>query len=158
MGLRGRRMPQERTHSNSDAPGPPWALLQQRAIQSRDTGPNGTTKTHTYSPFPSWALLPTVRPVHPSRRETGVGYSHIAWSCPFYVWDERQKIHCEAGVIMPPDRKMMSQYTRKYCANLPGWERCSLARCLLAHYDRQEERRRAEIMRKAPGQRRANKG
>lgn len=66
MGLRGRRMPQERTHSNSDAPGPPWALMQEKAIQSHATGPNGTTRIQTYSPFPSWAHLPTVQTAHPS--------------------------------------------------------------------------------------------
>lgn len=87
-----------------------------------------------------------------------MGYSHITWTCPFFVWDERQKIHCEAGVIMPPDKKTMSHYARMYCANLPGWERCSLARCLVEHYDRKYERERERGRKRGPALKGAGKG
>lgn len=67
-----------------------------------------------------------------------MGYSHITWTCPFFKWDEKMAVHCEAGVARFPDRTSIQAYSRDYCANLEQWRECSLAAALLAHYDRKE--------------------
>lgn len=67
-----------------------------------------------------------------------MGYSHITWACPFFTWDEKRAVHCEAGVIRFPDRTSIQDYSRAYCANVEQWHGCSLAAALLAHYDRKD--------------------
>ena len=68
-----------------------------------------------------------------------MGYSHISWACPFFTWDEKLAVHCEAGVVRFPDKVSIKEYSNHYCANLEQWRGCSLAAALLAHYDRKEQ-------------------
>ena len=67
-----------------------------------------------------------------------MGYSHITWCCPFFTWDEKKAVHCEAGVIRFPTRSAIQGYSKRYCANVEQWRGCSLAAALLAHYERTE--------------------
>lgn len=66
------------------------------------------------------------------------GYSNRLFQCPFFKWDELQKLHCEAAVVTIPARELQ-QYMDRYCASLPGWKTCPLASALLHHYDLEEE-------------------
>lgn len=65
------------------------------------------------------------------------GYTSRRFQCPFFKWDEKRKVHCEAGVIAMPLPEL-HQYMDDYCANHPGWKRCPLAESLGSYYDRQE--------------------
>ena len=70
-----------------------------------------------------------------------MGYSHLTWACPFFTWDEKLAVHCEAGVVRFPDQTSIREYSSNYCASVEQWRECSLAAALLAHYDRKEETR-----------------
>lgn len=71
-----------------------------------------------------------------------MGYSHITWCCPFFRWDAKRVVRCEAGRITFPDREAEKSHTKAHCASVDGWRRCSLASFLTEFYDRQEERDR----------------
>jgi len=63
-------------------------------------------------------------------------YSRRTWICPYFKYDEKRRVHCEAGVIRMPDEQAMKDLADAYCGNLPGWEKCPLARCMSAFYER----------------------
>lgn len=67
------------------------------------------------------------------------GYSSRAWACPFLKWDEKLKVHCEGGCVAFPDRDAYTEYTGRYCANVPGWQDCSLAASLMRYYERTDD-------------------
>lgn len=70
----------------------------------------------------------------------------ITVACPFYKWDESEKkgrntlccIYCEGGQLRMPDVRQKHAYLKKYCADIRGWQTCSLAKALYAFYDREE--------------------
>lgn len=66
-------------------------------------------------------------------------YSHRRWQCPYFKWDEKATIHCEAGVIRFPDRRACTQYETAFCASKDGWQYCSLSDALSEYYDRQDK-------------------
>ena len=68
-----------------------------------------------------------------------MGYRNITWACPFFTWDEKLAIHCEAGVVRCPDGRAVNEYTDRNCASVEGWEKCTLADMLLQFYERQED-------------------
>ncbi len=69
----------------------------------------------------------------------GLDYWHKDWKCPFFKWDERQKVACEGRcVVSMPDRKSALSFMDRYCADLNGWRGCSIAKALLDYYDRKE--------------------
>lgn len=63
------------------------------------------------------------------------GYSSRRFQCPFFKWDERQKVHCEAAVVTIPAREL-GTYMDRYCASETGWHDCPLAGALMEHYER----------------------
>lgn len=64
------------------------------------------------------------------------GYSSKTWACPFFKWDEKQKVHCEGGVVsLWP--KTYDDYTNAYCASVENWQKCSLAVYLVRQYDKE---------------------
>ena len=65
--------------------------------------------------------------------------SHKTWSCPFFVWDERLAVHCEGGRPRFPDYEAADKYTGDYCAGGQGWKDCTLAKNLMAYYQRTED-------------------
>lgn len=65
------------------------------------------------------------------------GYSSRTWTCPFFQWDERRKVHCEGGGIAFTDGETFSAYAEKYCGSLEGWKACSIAAALLKQYERE---------------------
>lgn len=66
-------------------------------------------------------------------------YSKLYWSCPFYKWDERLKIHCEGNRIAFHDQKGIQDYANQHCASPSGWKNCSIAKSLLEYYERKEQ-------------------
>ena len=55
--------------------------------------------------------------------------THIVFICPYYRADTKEGwIRCDCGKLMFGDRKEALRYFGQYCANNPGWERCSLAK------------------------------
>lgn len=63
------------------------------------------------------------------------GYSNRRFQCPFFQWDERRKVHCEGGlVVLPPPE--LKTYMDRYCAAMPGWQDCPIAKGLEASYER----------------------
>ena len=77
-----------------------------------------------------------------------MGHSHRNWICPYFSYDEKTRVHCEAGVIRMPDVPAMLAFARTYCGNLPGWEQCPLAQSMSAYYDRVEEQTKARNTRR----------
>ena len=69
-----------------------------------------------------------------SRKEVDMGYSNKTWQCPFFRWDERLCVHCEGGKVEFPDMKV-----RDYCADNPGWKKCTIASFLERFYEREED-------------------
>lgn len=69
----------------------------------------------------------------------GVGYSHKTWACPFFRWDERMCVHCEGGKVDFPDMDTRGEYIDRYCASVPGWEKCTIASSLENFYERKEK-------------------
>lgn len=66
-------------------------------------------------------------------------WSRRVWMCPYYRFDDRLKVKCDAGTIKFPDRYAIVKFADDYCGNLPGWEKCPLAMCMNDYFDRMEE-------------------
>lgn len=67
-------------------------------------------------------------------------YSSRLWACPFLKWDERLKVHCEGGCCVSfPDARARAGYIAQYCANMQGWQGCTIAAALLDYYDRRDD-------------------
>lgn len=66
-----------------------------------------------------------------------VGYSGRKFQCPFFRWDERQKVHCEGGAVCLPVPELR-RYMDRYCSSLQGWRDCPIAKSLEEYYDRKE--------------------
>jgi len=57
------------------------------------------------------------------------------WACPFYRWDAKQKLRCEAGGPAFACRDTYRAYTNAYCADAVNWKKCSLAAYLVRQYE-----------------------
>lgn len=66
------------------------------------------------------------------------GYSGRVWACPFFRWDERLRVHCEGGKMSLTDPRTFESYACRYCCDVDGWDRCSLAKALVEQYERRE--------------------
>lgn len=66
------------------------------------------------------------------------GYSSKTWACPFFKWDEKQKAHCEGGVVAFAVPETFDEFTSAYCASVDNWKRCSLAASLVRQYDKED--------------------
>lgn len=62
--------------------------------------------------------------------------SDVDFVCPYYRWSRGTRVGCEGECrVSLPDRSSFDRYVGTYCASLPGWERCSLARARNQYYD-----------------------
>lgn len=50
--------------------------------------------------------------------------------CPYYKYDEKRLLRCEAGHLDFYSAEQKSQYIEQYCANLSGYKYCTLASSL----------------------------
>lgn len=66
-------------------------------------------------------------------------YSHRNWACPFFKWDECDKIHCEGGRLVFRSRESITDYADRYCGSVDGWQRCTIAASIETYYDRLHE-------------------
>lgn len=67
-------------------------------------------------------------------------YSRRNWACPFFKWDECDKIHCEGGKLTFRSRKSIEDYAQKYCGSIEGWKKCTIAESVEMYYENCNER------------------
>jgi len=66
-------------------------------------------------------------------------YSRRTWCCPFYRYDEKNKVHCEGGsVFCVRDKSIFAAHADKYCGNAKGWRLCQIAVALEEFYEKRE--------------------
>lgn len=63
------------------------------------------------------------------------GYSHLSWACPYFAWDAKCVIKCERARLVFPTYEAEKNYANRYCANVDGWSRCTLAADLNNYYE-----------------------
>lgn len=82
-------------------------------------------------------------------KKVPMGYSHITWACPYFSYDAKRIVKCEAGRITFPDREAEREHTHAFCADVDGWKRCTLAALMSDYYERindaELERRKKEL-------------
>lgn len=61
------------------------------------------------------------------------------WICPFYQRAQTGVVSCEGGRMDFPSEDAFNDYTRRFCANNPGWRRCTIAQSLGRYYEREIE-------------------
>lgn len=67
-----------------------------------------------------------------------MSYWHRFCICPYYSYDEKLAVHCEAGKIKFKGDVAITDYMDKYCASYE-YEKCSLAKFLEEYYRRKYE-------------------
>ncbi len=65
-------------------------------------------------------------------------YYRLYWTCPYYHGCSKRAVRCEGGEIRLPDGEAAQAYFREYCTDLNGWRRCTVARAISRHYEREE--------------------
>lgn len=68
-----------------------------------------------------------------------MGYSNRTWQCPYYKWDEKLIMHCEAGRLRFPDRDTAVAYFDTFCSCLWGWKKCTLAQSMTRFYENNDK-------------------
>lgn len=64
----------------------------------------------------------------------------VEFICPFYQWSRGLRVGCEGECrVSFPDRQTFDRYVGAYCANLPGWEGCTLAQERCRYYEREAQ-------------------
>lgn len=59
-----------------------------------------------------------------------------AFACPFYTYNEKNKVHCEGAVTVSFRKKPEEDaYIEAYCTSVTGWERCSIAKAKVMEYE-----------------------
>ena len=66
-------------------------------------------------------------------------YQNMVFACPYYGWETKCDVHCEGGRIALPDAAAARDYFRTYCCDVSGWRRCTVARAITRHYERDDE-------------------
>lgn len=61
------------------------------------------------------------------------------WSCPFWSWEDGHRVYCEGCRLDFKAKDARDDYVSRYCANVPGWENCTIAQELLRLEERHEE-------------------
>lgn len=74
------------------------------------------------------------------KRGAPMGYSHLGWACPYFSYDAKRVVKCEAGRITFPDRQAEREHTHNFCAGENNeWKRCTLAAIMSDYYERANE-------------------
>lgn len=63
-------------------------------------------------------------------------YNHYNWVCPYYIWNQKNDVHCEACVLKFKDSEQKRDFAFRYCCNLDNWTRCTMADSLNEFYER----------------------
>lgn len=58
--------------------------------------------------------------------------------CPFFKFERGMKLHCEGGVVCFLTARHRCEYLEKYCANLEGHKKCSIADEVYKEYEKNE--------------------
>lgn len=62
------------------------------------------------------------------------------WQCPFFSYSQKLVIRCEGARLLFRSRAALREYQDQYCANLCGWEACTIARELKRQYEKEDAR------------------
>ena len=62
-------------------------------------------------------------------------YRHKIFTCPYFIYDKKDCITCEAGTIRMPLKQLLDEYAEKYCQAEYGYYHCTLAKVLSLFYD-----------------------
>ena len=68
------------------------------------------------------------------------------WCCPFWKFEDGLKVFCEGCRLHFQAAEARNDYVSRFCANVPGWEDCTVAQELIL----QEEKREQEKPSKRP--------
>lgn len=68
-----------------------------------------------------------------------MGYSHKTFMCPFYVTDGKMSVTCTCACMRFHDRQSAMEYIDTYCADVMGWEECTVAKAEVRYFDRRDE-------------------
>lgn len=66
------------------------------------------------------------------------GHHHKYWICPFFIWDEKRKIHCESAVLAFSDKIEFDDYADKFCAS-HDYKHCTIAQARMKNYERNDK-------------------
>ena len=74
------------------------------------------------------------------KKEFGLGYyRQLDFACPYYGWESKSAVHCDGGNVKLPNGAAAEEYFLTYCANVPGWRRCTVARAITRHLEKKYE-------------------
>lgn len=63
----------------------------------------------------------------------------ITMQCPYFMWEEGLDLFCEGCKLRFRDKLERWDYVYSYCAALPGWEDCTVAKNLTRGSERRDE-------------------
>ena len=58
------------------------------------------------------------------------------WACPYYIWEEGLVLHCQGATLRFKNKEERREFVYPYCAAVPGWEKCTIARQLQKRNER----------------------
>lgn len=60
------------------------------------------------------------------------------WCCPYFSWEDGLTLHCEGGCLRFNDAAERRSYVYRYCADVPGYQECTIAQNITKRYERSE--------------------
>lgn len=61
------------------------------------------------------------------------------WSCPYWRWEKGRYIYCDGCRLHFKSPEARNDYVSRFCANVPGWEGCTVAQTLLRHTEEEPD-------------------
>ena len=58
------------------------------------------------------------------------------WCCPYWKWEDGLRVHCEAAKLTFSSADEREAYINRYCAAVPGWADCTIAKFINSKYER----------------------
>lgn len=64
----------------------------------------------------------------------------ITWMCPYFSWEDvyGKKVYCDCARLKFETQDERNDYVKRYCANNPGWQRCTIAQNLTRKFERED--------------------
>ena len=57
--------------------------------------------------------------------------------CPYWQRDIKSNLYCEAARLDFRNNATLREYSKRYCGDMSGWRRCTLARALNEQYEKE---------------------
>lgn len=64
--------------------------------------------------------------------------------CPYLTYCKGYTVYCEAGTLRFTGYGTWDDYTRRFCADIDGWKRCTLAQAKGREYEAEADGRKSE--------------